>query len=52
MLYSFLPEVTGLDILGDVDDFWTWLHSPDLATLLQTQQEVALERLRPNHHGR
>ncbi|KAI7973147.1 hypothetical protein EIK77_004424 [Talaromyces pinophilus] len=41
--HRFLPEVTGLDILDDVDDFWTWLHSPDVATLLQTQQEVALE---------
>jgi acetyl esterase/lipase len=41
--YRFLPEVTGLDILDDVDDFWTWLHSKDLRTLLQTQQEVQVE---------
>lgn len=41
--YRFLPEVTGLDILDDVDDFWTWLHSKDLAELLKSQQELTLE---------
>ncbi|EEA19549.1 hypothetical protein TMatcc_009683 [Talaromyces marneffei ATCC 18224] len=41
--YRFLPEVTGLDILDDVDDFWTWLHSKDLATILHTQKDVAVE---------
>ncbi|KAH8703219.1 Alpha/Beta hydrolase protein [Talaromyces proteolyticus] len=36
--YRFLPEVTGLDVLDDVDDFWTWLHSEDLTKILKQQE--------------
>ncbi|OKL61364.1 hypothetical protein UA08_03814 [Talaromyces atroroseus] len=37
--YRFLPEVTGIDILDDVDDFWDWIHSESLASLLKQQQQ-------------
>jgi acetyl esterase/lipase len=36
--YRFLPEATGLEILEDVDDFWSWLHSDDLKDLLATHE--------------
>ncbi|KAL2864511.1 uncharacterized protein BJX67DRAFT_383763 [Aspergillus lucknowensis] len=32
--YRFLPEVTGADVLDDVDDFWSWLHSREAASFL------------------
>jgi acetyl esterase/lipase len=35
--YRFLPEVTGSDILDDIDDFWSWLHSAELISLLESQ---------------
>jgi hypothetical protein len=35
--YRFLPEATGVEILEDVDDFWTWLHSDKLTALLGPQ---------------
>ncbi|KAE8382280.1 alpha/beta-hydrolase [Aspergillus bertholletiae] len=35
--YRFLPEATGLQILEDVDDFWSWLHSDKLKDLLAAQ---------------
>jgi acetyl esterase/lipase len=41
--YRFLPEVTGLDILNDVEDFWTWLHSKELAALLEAQKGPSLD---------
>ncbi|KAH8705252.1 Alpha/Beta hydrolase protein [Talaromyces proteolyticus] len=34
--YRFLPEATGVDILTDIDDFWTWVHSSELAHLLSS----------------
>jgi acetyl esterase/lipase len=34
--HRLLPESTGVQILEDMDDFWKWLHSPDLATLLSS----------------
>lgn len=34
--YRFLPEATSLDILDDIEDFWTWLHSSELADLLSS----------------
>jgi len=35
--YRLLPESTGLEILSDFDDFWSWIHSPDLANILASQ---------------
>lgn len=37
--YRFLPESTGLDILDDIDDFWTWIHSENLTKLLLSVHE-------------
>ncbi|KAJ5771078.1 uncharacterized protein N7511_003129 [Penicillium nucicola] len=36
--YRFLPEATGVQILEDVDDFWTWLHSKALTEILSPHQ--------------
>lgn len=46
--YRLLPEATSADIYADLDDFWTWLRSPDLANLLanhKTPTELDLERV-------
>lgn len=32
--YRLLPEATSADIYADLDDFWTWLRSPALDSLL------------------
>ena len=29
-VYRLLPEASGTDLLTDIHDFWTWLHSPYL----------------------
>jgi acetyl esterase/lipase len=39
--YRLMPEATGLDILDDLEDFWTWLHST-LPTFL-SQQTAPIE---------
>lgn len=41
--YRLLPESTGLEILSDFDDFWSWMHSPDLANILASQPNSGLE---------
>lgn len=33
--YRFLPGATSTEIYDDIDDFWKWLHSPELGNLLQ-----------------
>lgn len=39
-----MPEATGLDILEDVEDFWSWLHSSPLAeTLKNHESQTALD---------
>ncbi|KAI9042748.1 alpha/beta hydrolase [Aspergillus affinis] len=46
--YRFFPEVVGLDILDDVEDFWTWLHSnypKDLLAAHSTPIEPDLDRI-------
>ncbi|KAL1966014.1 hypothetical protein VTN77DRAFT_4954 [Rasamsonia byssochlamydoides] len=32
--YRLLPEATGVEILSDIDDFWSWLHSDEPRELL------------------
>lgn len=34
--YRFIPEATTLDVFDDIEDFWTWVHSPALADLLSS----------------
>ncbi|KAE8350154.1 Alpha/Beta hydrolase protein [Aspergillus coremiiformis] len=34
--YRFLPEATSLDIFEDIEDFWIWLHSSEVAELLSS----------------
>jgi acetyl esterase/lipase len=44
--YRFLPEATRVEILEDVDDFWKWLHSGKIKTLLGPQNlELDLDRV-------
>ncbi|KAN0071871.1 Alpha/Beta hydrolase fold [Elaphomyces granulatus] len=46
--YRLLPESTGLEILDDFDDFWSWIHSSDLANILASQPsslELDLSRI-------
>jgi acetyl esterase/lipase len=46
--YRLLPEATSADIYADLDDFWTWLRSPDLANLLSnytTPTKLDLDRI-------
>lgn len=33
--YRLLPEVSGKDILEDMDDFWHWIHSPKFAATIK-----------------
>ncbi|KAE8386365.1 hypothetical protein ETB97_011581 [Aspergillus alliaceus] len=35
--YRLLPEATSLDIFEDVEDFWTWLHSSEVAKFLSSR---------------
>lgn len=41
--YRFLPEVSGIDILDDVDDFWNWIHSEKLAALIESVAPFKLD---------
>jgi len=34
--YRMLPESTGVEILADVDDFWNWLHTSHVESLLSS----------------
>ncbi|KAF7588380.1 hypothetical protein BBP40_005773 [Aspergillus hancockii] len=34
--YRFLPEATSLEIFKDIEDFWSWLHSSEVAELLSS----------------
>lgn len=46
--YRLLPEATSADIYADLDDFWTWLRAPSLATLLsnhKTPTKLDLDRI-------
>lgn len=46
--YRLMPEGTSAQIYSDVEDFWTWLHSPALAGLLashSTPTELDLDRI-------
>lgn len=46
--YRVMPEATSADIYTDIDDFWVWLHSPALTSLLvkhSTPTEVDLSRI-------
>lgn len=36
--YRLLPEATSLEIFDDIEDFWTWLHSSTVTTLLASQE--------------
>lgn len=40
--YRLLPESTSPEIYADIDDFWTWLHSPAFSAVL-SQQDVPVE---------
>lgn len=35
--YRLLPEHTGADVLSDLADFWTWLHSPQFLSFLTSR---------------
>lgn len=46
--YRLMPEGTSAQIYEDVEDFWSWLHSPSLAKLLAAHSpptEVDLDRI-------
>jgi acetyl esterase/lipase len=46
--YRLLPEATSANIYTDLDDFWTWLRSPALTTLLsnhKTPTKLDLDRI-------
>jgi acetyl esterase/lipase len=46
--YRLLPESTSPEILSDIEDFWTWLHSPAVTELLATSSaptELDLHRI-------
>ncbi|EAU36119.1 predicted protein [Aspergillus terreus NIH2624] len=46
--YRLMPEATGLQILQDVEDLWTYIHSPTLASVLYSRPipiELDLDRL-------
>jgi acetyl esterase/lipase len=43
-----MPEATSTEIYEDVDDFWAWIHTPELADLLKkhsTPTELDLGRI-------
>ncbi|KAJ5242769.1 uncharacterized protein N7469_001096 [Penicillium citrinum] len=33
--YRLMPEATSTEIFQDIEDFWTWIHSPALSDLLE-----------------
>ncbi|KAK4866873.1 hypothetical protein LT330_008036 [Penicillium expansum] len=33
--YRLLPEVSGKEILEDMDDFWHWVHTPQFAEIIK-----------------
>jgi acetyl esterase/lipase len=37
--YSLLPEVSGKEILEDVDNFWHWLHSPQIFEMIKSASD-------------
>ncbi|KAJ6111906.1 hypothetical protein N7523_007967 [Penicillium sp. IBT 18751x] len=46
--YRLMPEGTSVQIYEDMEDFWSWVHSPSLAELLaahSTPTEVDLDRI-------
>ncbi|KAJ5118856.1 hypothetical protein N7526_010493 [Penicillium atrosanguineum] len=46
--YRLMPEGTSAQIYEDIEDFWSWLHSPSLVELLaahSTPTEVDLDRI-------
>ncbi|KAJ5116551.1 hypothetical protein N7456_000899 [Penicillium angulare] len=44
--YRLMPEATGVQILEDMDDFWTWLHSDTLRDILASHNvELDLDRV-------
>ncbi|GKZ20109.1 hypothetical protein AbraIFM66951_008171 [Aspergillus brasiliensis] len=46
--YRLMPEANGLDIYDDVEDFWTWLHTPVIHEILaahQTPTDLDLTRI-------
>ncbi|KAJ5980608.1 hypothetical protein N7481_007906 [Penicillium waksmanii] len=46
--YRLMPEATSTEIYEDVDDFWAWIHTPELADLLRkhtTPAELDLDRI-------
>lgn len=46
--YRLLPEATSPEIYADIEDFWTWLHSPAFASVLRnhsTPLEADLDRI-------
>jgi acetyl esterase/lipase len=46
--YRLLPEATGLDIDDDLEDFWTWLHTPEIHNILSnhtTPTDLDLNRI-------
>lgn len=46
--YRIMPGATSAEIYGDIEDFWTWLHSPALADLLAAHSaptELDLSRI-------
>jgi acetyl esterase/lipase len=46
--YRLLPKAISADIYADIDDFWTWLRSPALASILtnhKTPTKLDLDRI-------
>lgn len=46
--YRFMPEATSAEIYDDIDDFWNWVHSSELAGLLakhSTSTKLDLSRI-------
>ncbi|KAJ0416830.1 Alpha/Beta hydrolase protein [Aspergillus carlsbadensis] len=46
--YRLLPEATGLDIYDDLEDFWTWLHTPEIHNILNNHKaptDLNLDRI-------
>ncbi|OQD69117.1 hypothetical protein PENPOL_c002G00354 [Penicillium polonicum] len=35
--YRLLPEASSLELFDDIEDFWTWLHSSTVTSLLASQ---------------
>lgn len=46
--YRLMPEATSTEIYEDVEDFWSWVHTPALADILarhSTPTELDLDRI-------